>query len=440
MAGWIFHGPPGSYKTSSAVWYEMLPALRNGRIIITNIEGMKPVDEIQKSLSETFPETADIWRVSTQKEHGRELMRNFYHWAPIGAMIIIDEVQDVYPVERTFKVENYDYRHIDNYKDEIPDKFFNTHKNRLNDIKPTDLTSADIDDINQQVFDDNGHIIYPTTLKEAFMRHRKYNWDILVCTPDITHINGIIRSACELAFHHSSKDSIGKIIPYYHRRPRIKQHPVKENGTVSRKADLITFRKVPIDVHKTYKSTATGKITASGVGRTPLSSGALIFAALVLVASISYGIYAVFFYESTLEKAVQVASGTASNGLEDVQANIDQDNSFLRASDLYQDDLANTVRLALPNHPDQVYMLGATERYEDGQFQSAHIHYELKYTDSSAYLTSDELSHFDIEVKYIAPCISEMTFGIITEVIFCKTKTKDSNTPVAFNKPEVKVF
>ena len=40
MAASIFHGPPGSFKSASAFWYEVLPALRAGRVVVTNIEGI----------------------------------------------------------------------------------------------------------------------------------------------------------------------------------------------------------------------------------------------------------------------------------------------------------------------------------------------------------------------------------------------------------------
>ena len=39
MASSIFHGAPGSFKSASATWFEVLPALRKGRLVVTNIEG-----------------------------------------------------------------------------------------------------------------------------------------------------------------------------------------------------------------------------------------------------------------------------------------------------------------------------------------------------------------------------------------------------------------
>ena len=56
MAVYFRHGSNGSYKTAYAVWFEILPALRNGRVVVTNIEGMKPLEKIESLLGEKFPE------------------------------------------------------------------------------------------------------------------------------------------------------------------------------------------------------------------------------------------------------------------------------------------------------------------------------------------------------------------------------------------------
>ena len=47
MATKIFHGPPGSYKASTAMWFEIVPALRQGRVVVSNLQGLKSLDEIQ---------------------------------------------------------------------------------------------------------------------------------------------------------------------------------------------------------------------------------------------------------------------------------------------------------------------------------------------------------------------------------------------------------
>jgi len=447
VAAVIFHGPPGSYKTSSCLWFEMLTALRAGRIVLTNIEGVKPIDEIEKELDERFPESADIWRVSTQKRKGLALMRRFFHWCPIGAQIIIDEVQDVFPVERTFKPDDYNYQPIESYKDHLKPEWYDTHKRLLEEIKPEELTSADSDDLGEAIFDDHGHIIYPSTLKESFMRHRKYNWDIVVCTPDITQVNMLIRGACEAAYHHSSKDAVGKLIPYYARRPRIRQHQPKENGLSARKSDVVTYRKVPLEVHKLYKSTSTGKITTSGVGKTPFQSTGFKLGAVVLVGCI---VYFAFFLggafdadgEQTLPQRIE----------KDYQENIQRSQNSV---DVPARDNTNKVAAAvgaasvfvnLPFEANAIHLTSYNKVYVKGVYQGVVLVFRFETDKGNYFLDSSDIENFGLTAKLVTDCIAKVSNVDTETLIMCSPdddmdnqfkpdttpSTNDSYNPVSF--------
>ena len=52
MATKVFHGAPGSYKSSTAMWFEVVPALRSGRVVVTNLQGIKNLEDIQRELKE----------------------------------------------------------------------------------------------------------------------------------------------------------------------------------------------------------------------------------------------------------------------------------------------------------------------------------------------------------------------------------------------------
>lgn len=289
MSSSIFHGAPGSFKSASATWFEVLPALRKGRLVVTNIEGILPLDEIETELQETFPESAQLWRLSSQNEEGQSLWRNWYHWMPTGALVLIDEVQDVYPTESTFKPESCNYKHIDNYKDLIPEHWYKYHYEQLEKFKPENLTSGDTDDLGRELFNEHGYIIYPKTLKECYMRHRKYNWDIIVCTPDITSVHKYIRNVSQYAYSHKYFDGLAGI-PYYYRRPRIFDHNPKLDGKTPTKANTITWKKIPVEVHKCYKSTATGGIT-KGQGKNFIYTPIFAFPLLAIILCISYWLW-----------------------------------------------------------------------------------------------------------------------------------------------------
>ena len=156
MSASIFHGAPGSFKSASAFWFEVLPALRAGRVVVTNIEGVLTKESIEIELDEVFPETADIWRLSSQTETGLFLWRRWFWWMPVKAFIIIDEVQDVFPNDsKVFKPEELDSQGIESIKQHLPEKFYNHYKKAIADFKP-DISEGTKDDTGETILDENG--------------------------------------------------------------------------------------------------------------------------------------------------------------------------------------------------------------------------------------------------------------------------------------------
>ena len=305
MATKVFHGAPGSYKSSTAMWFEIVPALRSGRVVVTNLQGVKNLEDIQRELKEVFPSTARLLRISIGNDKGMALMRNFFHWLPIGSMIFLDEIQDIYPNDKSFKAADYDYKGEGVFDEHLPPEFKEIYHTEQRKIKSNVDIEEYLDDIGESLFDERNYLRYPRTLRECFMRHRHYNWDILIATPDIKEIASFIRSVCEVAYHHSSKDAIP--IPYYKRRPRICEHSPKTNGTSVGKNDIISFKKVPLDVFKLYKSTATGKSTKSGAGQSPITTPIVVGFAFI----IAYLVYMVFFFFD--DESAQAAEPLASD-------------------------------------------------------------------------------------------------------------------------------
>ena len=305
MATKIFHGAPGSYKSSSAMWFEILPALRSGRVVVTNLQGIVTLDEMQRQLNEVFPSTARLLRISIGNDLGIMLMRNFYHWLPIGSLIFLDEIQDIYPNDKSFKASDYDYVKEGQFDEQVPQDFIDIYHDEQRKIKSNINIDDYLDDLGQSLFDDRDYLRYPRTLRECFMRHRHYNWDILIATPDIKEVSSFVRSCCEVAYQHASKDAIP--IPYYKRRPRILEHSPKTNGISVGKNDIVFFKKIPLNVFKLYKSTATGKNTKSGASKSPFSFSLVVGFTLI----IAYLVYMFFFFFD--DKSDQVVEPMANN-------------------------------------------------------------------------------------------------------------------------------
>lgn len=263
----IHHGPAGSYKSSSVVWFEILPALRAGRVVVTNVEGMYPLHIIEKQLGETFPETARLFRIFSQEEKLKGLWRRWFHWMPLGALVVIDEVQDVYTVDKSqWKESDLDLKPLSYYSEILPPELYKlSHETHLA-FKPS-IDESTSDDTGKLALDENGLVIYPPTMNEAFMRHRKFNWDLHFATPDLTQVSKAVRAVAEQAISYKNNDWFF----FNKRKPRLFKHDPKRLLN-PRKGDLVSTHKVPVDVHLLYKSTQTGQITKSGASAGIFSS------------------------------------------------------------------------------------------------------------------------------------------------------------------------
>lgn len=215
----IHHGHPGSYKSFGVLQRHAIPALQEGRTIVTNIRGFDSVEKVEDALGETLPDGAEILNVDTEGREAKEYMARWFHWAPLGAMVIIDEAQAIYPAKRKdFRPENLDY--------------------------PGGPDQAKADGRPADVF-------------EAFDMHRHYNWDVFLCTPNIGKVHADIRQAAQVAFRHYS---MGELLPWKKGRWREVEHDPENSGKAKSHAYGVPkeYKADPV-VFKTYQSTKTGK-------------------------------------------------------------------------------------------------------------------------------------------------------------------------------------
>ncbi|QIJ04706.1 zonular occludens toxin domain-containing protein [Shewanella chilikensis] len=405
MASILVHGAPGSYKSASTLWFELLPALREGRLVITNIEGLKPLETIESILGEKFPESAKLWRISTQNERGLALMRRFYCWAPLGAFIVIDEVQGVYPssaADKGFRIE--ELTPIPPDRLELPEWMLAEYYDSLDKISPETLSEGDVDDLGLTLFDDNGHILYPSSISDAFNRHRKYNWDIVCATPYIAEVHALLRGVSETAYAYKHNDALGKVIPYFARRPRIYPHKAKENGNHVPAKAYVFSRKVPLEVFKLYKSTSTGAVTDQSKGATPLSSPKFLAAALTVVCCIGWFIYSLgFASDSKVEsKAVSAAApGAPVAGQGDAKAV-----SAVSASQAVKGSADDVRPVNLPWGAKEVYLTGVLDTYNKNRFLvERDFYFELRAGAKSFSANSDLLASMGFSFEYKSDCL-----------------------------------
>lgn len=418
MAATIFHGPPGSYKSSSAVWYELLPALRSGRLVVTNIEGIQDIETIQIELGEEFPEGADIWRLSSQTDKGKWLWMRWFWWMPVGAFIILDEVQDVFPNDSTvFKPIELDSTGIKSIQDKLPEKYFNYYLKAIDAFTVPDDYQ---DDTGEKILDEDGFIIYPVTMREANMRHRKYNWDIIYCTPEITEIHKLVRSVCQYAYKHNYREFL-EVIPYFKRRTRINEHSPKSNGETIRKGDTIKWRKLPIEVFKLYKSTSTDKITVRG-GLNAFKDPSLIFSMAILVCCFSY-----FIWWGLIKDDGRQAEEVTNTTFQENRSVVGQSSSsaaaaFRPAYDIQNNNESN-VPLGLPYDAQKIYFTGYLDVVLNRDKKYKEYFFTLVDGQNEISINSTDLQYFGIKIHFINECAVRLSSGKRQRVVYCTPKT-----------------
>lgn len=215
----IHHGHPGSYKSFGVLQRHAIPALKEGRTIVTNIRGFDNIEKVEDALGEPLPDEAEILNVNTEGREEKAYMARWFHWAPSGAMVIIDEAQAIYPAKRKdFKPENLDYPGG-------PDQ-------AKQDERPADMF-------------------------EAYDMHRHYNWDVFLCTPNISKVHMDIRQAAQVAFRHYS---MGELLPWKKGKWREVEHDPENNGKAKSHAYGVPKEyKSDSTIFQTYQSTKTGE-------------------------------------------------------------------------------------------------------------------------------------------------------------------------------------
>lgn len=245
MAIKIHHGPNGSYKTSGAVWDDAVPAAKAGRMIVTNIRGMS--SEKFHSLFPDLPDTFDLLYIDHESQEGMERIRTWFHWVPRNAFMIFDEAQTLFPQKWTDKVlDRFDF--------------------------PGGMDAAKAAD-------------RPMNFLDAWTRHRHWNWDIILTTPNIKYVHTDIRQTSEAAYQHSNLMLLGKWLKFLVAKDyKEAMHSAQENRAPTDGSNIVALRKIDKRVFKLYDSTATGQHRDTMAGKNALASPRVVILLGVLVA------------------------------------------------------------------------------------------------------------------------------------------------------------
>ncbi|MFM5080542.1 zonular occludens toxin family protein [Aeromonas veronii] len=266
----IHHGAPGSYKSSGAIFTDVLPAIKAGRHIITNVRGFT-AERCREVLGKAVPDSFEVTYIETESQNGRDHLARFYHWAPKGAFFLVDEVQRVFPPA---------WRQSD--------------LDRLDYPNGPDAAKAD------------GR---PETIDVAFDMHRHHNWDFVFTTPNIKKVHSVIRAAAETAIRHTNMKILG-----FGKRYKTVLHLADNSGSsISDVLQAKPFNKVPDYVFKLYDSTTTGKVTDTIAGSSILRDPKILFFMVFIGLCIFFGFIKPDYIDAPAKAAAVSSSGSSSD-------------------------------------------------------------------------------------------------------------------------------
>ncbi|WP_221794602.1 zonular occludens toxin family protein [Oceanobacter mangrovi] len=251
MTAVIHHGPPGSYKTFALIQRVIIPALQQGRVVCHNIRGLDSIPRITEAMDIEVPESAQLICIKHDSQEGFEYMAKFFQWAPVGALIVMDEGQRVYPTRLRSLAE------------------FDTPEDQRETLE--------------------SGVQRPSNVENAFDQHRHMNWDIYISTTNVAKIHKEVRAVVEYAFRH--RDMTG-VLPWYKNKWREFKHDAEASGkSVSHYIGTPQLYKSDARVFQCYQSTATGKAKGSNENKSVFNDPKLRVFIGIVVLAICYLVY-----------------------------------------------------------------------------------------------------------------------------------------------------
>jgi zona occludens toxin len=453
MAIRIRTGSNGAYKSSYVVYFVILEALKAGRVVVTNIEGMAPLELIEQRLDIKFPSTSKLIRISSRNDNGLELWQYFFCWAPLGALIVIDECQDIYSPKVGFDIKKIRYKPLQDFLPNLPDGYEDFFNSRYVPVNMEELDPCDIDDCGRAEYSEDGRIIYPFSFNEGFMRHRKYNWDIELLSPDWKQIDSGVKACAEECFFHKGRDGYfwAKRKPYIFKHDKSVTTPAIPKGRDS----SLFKQKIPLDAFLLYKSTSTGKAQDSGQMNVLFRNPKVIGVCLLFIACLgylTYGISNLVFGASEEDAPPQTAqsqNSVSSSSHSTSQASNENDSTVADGGNRNPPDRGssdsdarlNQLRNMLGMYDIQsLYYTGHSTKRTDKGFDFF-VTLEAVTPLGTYHLNDSFLTANDIQFIHYDDCFLRLTKQAASLNVFCKPVQREPiERGSEAGSPEIKLF
>ena len=455
MAITIRTGANGSYKSAYTAYFSIYQALKAGRTVVTNMEGMQPLAVIEERFNIQFPSTAKLFRIGSRDESGVHLWTHFFCWCPIGALIVIDECQDIFSKNVGFDIRKVKYKPLSDFITQSPrdgllpkdyERFFNS---RYTPANMDELQDSEIDDRGIAEYDSEGRIIYPHSFNEGFMRHRKYDWDIELLSPDWKQIDSGIKACANQNFFHKGRDQFfwTKRNPYILKHDKSVSTPV-----IPKKKDVnLTNQKIPLDSFLLYKSTGTGSAKQQLAMNTLFRSPKAILVFLLSIFCLGYIIYDLsnryFETTETVEEAGQATPAAAvpkqSEALpsKNTEASGDVSSSGDSSKGTDKDSLSHVpIAEVLPFEGiKKAFVTGVNFAIKNGSIER-HVSIEVEALDGFYSVNENFLKAYDITYDRIDDCLLKLNRGQLSKLITCKPYAAAAAALPEVSRADVSLF
>ena len=377
MTAVIHHGPPGSYKSFAIVQDVVIPALKQGRTVITNIRGLNDIDRITQAMKIEVPSEAELINVQHDSQGGFEHMARFFQWAPIGALIVMDEGQRVYPT-------------------------------RLKSLSIFDTPEDEREQLESGVQ-------RPWNVENAFDQHRHMNWDIYISTTNIGKIHKEVRAVAEYGFRH--RDLAG-VLPWWKNCWREFKHDPETSGkSVSHYIGTPVKKKANTRVFECYQSTATGKAKGSSENKSIFADPKLRIFMVVFALAFGWFIQGVLQGAERLQTDVDVSAEDSGQAVVDLG---DYDRPGQYSAPTAAPDLDVTPDLPTPS-PAATKLLRGRQIYYTGTISGAELTHYFDLVSEKDFVS---LTHLDLEaagfrVERLSECVVRITSPQLSRYAMC---------------------
>jgi zona occludens toxin len=387
----IHHGANGSYKTSGVVQDYYIDAVKSGRVVVTNIRGISRENTL--SIFPDMPDSHDVIYVDTDSSEGRALIATWWHWVPLGALLLFDEAGVNFP-----------------------------KRWRESDLKSFNYPDQNIDGVFIAGIDAAARAGRPYDWVEAWEKHRHYNWDIVLSAPSIKSLRDDIRNTTEGAYKHKNRAILG---PMFKGSYKEGYHDATANGTSPSDFYVIKNKRINKNTFRLYSSTKTGKHTDTLNGFSLFSHPKILFMLGIAICAFGWTVYrgvpSVFTAEPPEAVTVVNDQSVVEGGQADYEslgAAFDASSSVSssRISDRKNSSVSNVV------HPFSGYSVRITGYAYQPSIDKYFYQFEVVSNNEIVYFNAESITRLGYKVRPDSGCHAVLQYKNQKTDITCFTQ------------------